>query len=114
MLTENIHRERTMATTQTTAGLTGKKSRKPVIKQSSKAPKNIVDADGDAAAMENDGYARLHRILKIISLIQGQKGWNTKTLAIECSVNDRTIYRDLNMLEGAGIPYFYDPKNRCY
>lgn len=59
-------------------------------------------------------YARIHRILKIISLIQGQKGWNAKTLAKECQVTERTIYRDMEMLEGAGIPYFYDEQTRCY
>lgn len=59
-------------------------------------------------------YARLHRVIKILSLIQGQTGWDVKRLAGECGVQPRTIYRDLNMLQGAGIPYFYDTKLRCY
>ena len=37
-------------------------------------------------------YARIHRILKIISLIQGQKGWNAKKLAEECSVVKRQLF----------------------
>ena len=67
-----------------------------------------------AAPVDAPDYARLHRILKIISLIQGQKGWDVKRLAAECSVTQRTIYRDLDLLEGAGIPYFYDAEQKCY
>ena len=68
----------------------------------------------DQVSADAPDYARLHRILKIISLIQGQKGWNVKRLAAECGVTQRTIYRDLELLEGAGIPYFYDPQLKCY
>jgi predicted DNA-binding transcriptional regulator YafY len=47
-------------------------------------------------------------------LIQGSKGWTPKTLAAECGTTERTIYRDMKMLEGAGIPYFYDDESKCY
>ena len=59
-------------------------------------------------------YSRIHRLLKILTLIQGSKGWTPKTLAQECSTTERTIYRDMKMLEGAGIPYFYDDDAKCY
>ena len=59
-------------------------------------------------------YSRIHRLLKILTLIQGSKGWTPKTLARECSTVERTIYRDMKMLEGAGIPYFYDDEAKCY
>lgn len=59
-------------------------------------------------------YSRIHRLLKILTLIQGQKGWTAERLADECGVKVRTIYRDLQMLEGAGIPYFFDHELKCY
>ncbi len=81
---------------------------KPVGIRHSKEPKS-------PAAVENaPDYARLHRILRIITLIQGQRGWDVKRLAAECSVTQRSIYRDLELLEGAGIPYFYDAEHKCY
>ncbi len=59
-------------------------------------------------------YSRIHRLLKILTLIQGAKGWTATRLAVECDTVERTIYRDMKMLEGAGIPYFYDEEARCY
>jgi proteasome accessory factor B len=59
-------------------------------------------------------YSRIHRLLKILTLIQGSKGWTTKRLSLECGVTERTIYRDLTMLEGAGIPYFFDEESGGY
>lgn len=59
-------------------------------------------------------YARLHRILQIIQLIQQQNGWDAKALARACAVTQRTIYRDLKLLEGANIPFSYDDERRCY
>jgi len=59
-------------------------------------------------------YSRIHRLLKILTLIQGERGWTAERLAGECGVTTRTIYRDMKMLEGAGIPYFYDERNPGY
>ncbi len=59
-------------------------------------------------------YSRIHRLLKILTLIQSGNGWTAKRLATECKVVVRTIYRDLEMLEGAGIPYMYDSQKKCY
>ena len=59
-------------------------------------------------------YSRIHRLLKILMLIQGEKGWTPKRLALECATTERTIYRDLKMIEGAGIPYFFDEETKGY
>lgn len=59
-------------------------------------------------------YSRIHRLLKILTLIQGAEGWTASRLAQECGTTERTIYRDMKMLEGAGIPYFYDTKTNGY
>jgi len=52
--------------------------------------------------------SRLHRVLKIITLLQTRRHWGPGDLARELEVSRRTIYRDLNMLELAGIPFYYD------
>ena len=59
-------------------------------------------------------YSRIHRLLRILTLIQGGDSWTAQKLAQECKVVVRTIYRDLDMLEGAGIPYFYDREKKRY
>jgi len=59
-------------------------------------------------------YSRTHRLLKILTLIQGEKGWTSKRLALECGVTERTIFRDMKMLEGANIPYFFDEETKGY
>jgi len=59
-------------------------------------------------------YSRIHRLLRILTLIQGSGKWNTRRLAELCGVGERTIYRDMRMLEAAGIPYFYDEEAGGY
>ncbi len=59
-------------------------------------------------------YTRVHRLLRILSLIQSRRDLNAAKLADLCDTTPRTIYRDLNMLEGAGIPYSFDPETRGY
>lgn len=59
-------------------------------------------------------YSRIHRLLHIITLIQGSDGWTAERLAGEFEVAERTIFRDLKALEGAGVPYYFDEERRCY
>jgi proteasome accessory factor B len=59
-------------------------------------------------------YSRIHRLLKILTLIQGSKDWTPARLAAECGTTERTIFRDMKMLEGAGIPYFFDRESHGY
>lgn len=46
----------------------------------------------------------MHRLLEIISLVQGQVGWTAKSLAEKCDTTERNIYRDINQIKEAGIP----------
>jgi len=59
-------------------------------------------------------YSKIHRLLKILTLIQAEPGWSAERLAAECGVAVRTIYRDMKALEGAGIPYFHDEQQGGY
>lgn len=58
--------------------------------------------------------SRLHRVLKIITLLQTRRHYGPDDLARELEVSRRTVYRDLNMLELAGIPFYYDREKGGY
>ncbi len=57
---------------------------------------------------------RLHRVLRIITLLQAGRPFNADQLATECRVSRRTIYRDLATIEKVGIPFFYNHANGSY
>lgn len=59
-------------------------------------------------------YGKVHRLLRILTLIQGRRDWTSKALAIECGVVERTIFRDIKIIAGAGIPVHYDAQTRGY
>jgi predicted DNA-binding transcriptional regulator YafY len=58
--------------------------------------------------------ARIHRLLKIISLLQAGKGFNADHLAVECGVSRRTVFRDLDVLRQSGVPLTYDEQGQRY
>ena len=58
--------------------------------------------------------SRIYRLLRLITLLQGGRTYTARELARELEVSRRTIFRDLNMLELAHIPYYYDPKRGGY
>jgi len=51
---------------------------------------------------------RVHRLLRLILLMQGSRARTVNELASELGVSRRTLFRDLNLLELAGIPYHHD------
>jgi proteasome accessory factor B len=57
---------------------------------------------------------RLHRVLRIITLLQTGRSFNAGQLAVECHVSRRTVYRDLAAIEKAGIPFFYNRDTGVY
>lgn len=58
--------------------------------------------------------SRVHRLLRLISLLQSGRTFTADQLAEELNVSRRTLFRDLNMLDLAGVPYHYDAKLRTY
>ena len=52
-------------------------------------------------------YERLARMMKIMILIRARRKLNRFDLAEECEVSVRTIQRDINSLNHAGVPVFW-------
>lgn len=60
------------------------------------------------------GVSRVHRLIRLITLLQGESaggGWTATELARQLEVSRRTLFRDLNVLELAGVPYYHEPKS---
>ncbi|MBX7167400.1 MAG: WYL domain-containing protein [Pirellulales bacterium] len=57
---------------------------------------------------------RVTRLLRLVHLLQGGRGHNTASLALECGVSRRTIFRDLDVLRQAGVPLVFDDRSQHY
>ena len=57
---------------------------------------------------------RIFRLLRVITLLQGGRYPSASDLAGELEVSRRTVFRDLNVLEMAHIPYYFDPVQGGY
>ena len=57
---------------------------------------------------------RLIRLLRIINIIQSNPGIKAKDLADVCETTERTIYRDLELLNTANIPIVNEGKGKGY
>ncbi len=52
---------------------------------------------------------RLHRLLRLILLLQSGRAHTIEAMAAEVGVSRRTLFRDLQMLQGAGLAYEFAP-----
>jgi predicted DNA-binding transcriptional regulator YafY len=59
-------------------------------------------------------YTRVHRLFRLITQIHGSAGLNAKRLAALCEISERNIYRDIKMLEAAGVPISFEPESEGY
>ncbi|WP_339730330.1 WYL domain-containing protein [uncultured Gimesia sp.] len=57
---------------------------------------------------------RIHRLLKLIALLQSGRVYNSTQLASECEVSRRTVFRDLRTLQESGIYVLYDEEKQSY
>jgi len=57
---------------------------------------------------------RLARLLRLLHLIMGNGRWDADSLAEELNCSRRTIYRMLQTLDAAGVPWYSDPTTRSY
>lgn len=58
--------------------------------------------------------ATLARLLRLVLLLQSGRPPNARELGEACEVSTRTIYRDLELLTGAGVPLIYSPERQGY
>ena len=54
------------------------------------------------------GVERVHRLLRLITVLQRDEPNTTARLLKELDISRRTFFRDLKLLEEAGVPYRYD------
>ncbi|MCA8988387.1 MAG: WYL domain-containing protein [Planctomycetaceae bacterium] len=54
------------------------------------------------------------RVLSVLNLIQSRGRYNAKAIAEELEVSERTVFRDLEVLEFSGVPWFFDEHDQCY
>jgi predicted DNA-binding transcriptional regulator YafY len=73
------------------------------------AKKERSDADRRVRQCE-----RLGRLLRLLHLIMGKGRWDAGTLAEELGCSRRTVYRLLQTLSLAGVPWYLDETARCY
>ena len=52
--------------------------------------------------------SRIHRVIHLIILLQSRRAYTAGELAAGCEVSRRTVFRDLRMLQLAGIPLYFD------
>jgi predicted DNA-binding transcriptional regulator YafY len=57
---------------------------------------------------------RLGRLLQTLHLIMGKGRWDADGLAQELECSRRTVYRLLQTLSMAGVPWFFDESCRAY
>ncbi|MCY2926991.1 MAG: WYL domain-containing protein [Planctomycetota bacterium] len=60
------------------------------------------------------GVSRVYRLLRLVTILQSRRSYTADDLAEELGVSRRTVFRDLNMLEMAHIPYYFDEETRGY
>lgn len=61
--------------------------------------------DRDRRVRQN---ARIARVLGVLNLIQSRGRWSLNAIAEELECSERTIRRDLEVLEFAGVPWYKD------
>ncbi len=57
---------------------------------------------------------RLARVLRLLQLIHGPGQWNAPAIAKRLDCSERTVFRDLQTLKAAGVPWFFDEYSQSY
>ncbi len=57
---------------------------------------------------------RMARVLAVLNLIQSRGRYNARAIAEELGCSERTVFRDLEVLEFSGIPWYFDEQDQCY
>jgi len=85
-----------------------------------KQPKAVKPLPSDAKAARPEGDRRLRqadrlaRVMRILQMLLSRGRWNARDMAAEQECSERTVYRDMQVLELAGIPVEFDQEDWCY
>lgn len=60
------------------------------------------------------GRGHLARLFRLVLILQAEKSPNARVLAERCEVSTRTIYRDIELLEQAGVPVRFRTDRQGY
>jgi predicted DNA-binding transcriptional regulator YafY len=74
----------------------------------------LHDGDGERVAERRRPGFRLRRTLKLLKLLQTGRVCKAVELAEVCGVSRRTVFRDIAVLQEAGIGVMYDETRRGY
>lgn len=58
--------------------------------------------------------SRIYRLLRLVTLLQSSRSYTADQLAEDLQISRRTVFRDLNALEMAHIPYYFDAAEKSY
>src|SRR6476646_1792563 len=58
--------------------------------------------------------SRISRLVQLLGLLQADSAHNAASLARQCGVSRRTIFRDLDVLRQAGVPLLFDDEQCVY
>ena len=57
---------------------------------------------------------RIHRLIRLLRLLQSGRDYDVDGLAATLAVSRRTVFRDLNVLKAAGVPLGFDKGTQRY
>lgn len=66
------------------------------------------------APADESRYGRIHRLLKVLTLIRSGQAVTPDQLSAACGVTERTVYRDLKEIEGAGFRVRFNAQAGVY
>ena len=83
-----------------------------MAKKKASIPKDIPQRpDADRRVRQSE---RISRVLRILNLLLSRGRWNVPAIAQELGCSERTVHRDLNVLEFCGVPYYFCEQEQCH
>jgi predicted DNA-binding transcriptional regulator YafY len=83
-----------------------------------KNPPERLPSDAEVARSDPDRRLRqadrLARLLRVLQLLLSRGRWNARDIAAEQECSERTVYRDMQVLQLAGLAVEYDRDGKCY
>jgi len=69
---------------------------------------------GNGVIIRSMSITRVYRLVQLVTMLRSGRRYDANALADELGVSKRTVFRDLNNLAEAGIPYYFDDQAGSY